>query len=152
MKAILIIATCFCLFATACTTVGKADVTETTSSKTRNPSEGKALVYVIRTAGYFGAVITSAIHIDTTWIGATGGKSFVFGEATPGSHTIYITGGEKKYNLPFSFEANKTYYFKQNVKMGALYARFSLTPLSEKEGKENLKNCPLSAKRPSDSN
>ena len=147
-KAILIIGSIACLFFISCTTVGKATTAESETARNQTPSNGKALIYITRIAGYGGAIITSAIHIDTTWIGATGGKSFVFGETDPGSHTIYITGGEKKYSLPVSLEPNKIYYFRQNIEMGFLIARFSLKPLSEADGKKDLKKCPLSAKRP----
>ena len=107
--------------------------------KDLTPPEGKALLYIYRPS-VAGTVVPMPVICDETMIGTTKGKTFVYAFVDPGKHTI-TAEAEKPATLDIETEADKVYYIRQKVKMGAWSARTDLELVDEKEGKEKLNKC-----------
>lgn len=85
------------------------------------PVEGKAALVVGRTT-IFGGGINFENYLNKTFIGTTKGRSFFITSVDPGDH--YITAhGENYASMLIRFEAGKTYYVQNEVRMGAFMAR-----------------------------
>jgi hypothetical protein len=73
-------------------------------------------------------------------LGLTKGDTFAFAYVEPGER-LFWSRAENVSALTTNVEAGKTYYLKQNVRMGGLKARVKLEILDETEGHEMLEKC-----------
>ena len=103
------------------------------------PSEGKALVVVVRPAK-IGYAIKSFFFADATPLGINKGTSYFFAHVDPGTH-VFWSKSENVDALELAVEAGKTYYIQQHVQMGGFRARTKLEVLPEEEGKALLEKC-----------
>gem|GEM_PF-1283579 len=110
-------------------------------AKALTPAEGKALVYVLRPTG-FGALIRMNLECDSVHIGSTKAENYVYAMLDPGTHTL-VSKAENHSSLEVTLEAGKTYYVKQQVKMGFAFAETGLKLVDEQEGQKYLKKCKL---------
>ena len=122
--------------------VQKASVEADSKAKQLVAPEGKAIVYIMR-PGTLGFAVKFKVNCDEKYIGATGGKRFIYTIQDVGKHKI-VSYAENNEELEITFEANNTYYIEQIPKMGIMMARNKLSILSVKEGKEKLSGCKLS--------
>jgi len=110
-------------------------------AKALTPAEGKALVYILRPTG-FGALIRMGVDCDSVHIGSTKAENYIYAMLDPGVHTL-VSKAENKSSLEVTLEAGKTYYIKQQVKMGFAFAETGLKLVDEQEGQKYLKKCKL---------
>jgi len=103
--------------------------------------QDKAIVYVLRPTSY-GFAIRMDVSCDTSYIGTTGAKSYIYTILSPGKYT-FLSRSENKAFLDVTVEAGKTYYLEQQVKMGMIYARTKLNLVDEEKGKKFLAKCKL---------
>jgi hypothetical protein len=141
---------CFCI-AAFCQTTPDSAVVEVKGSPSRKemdlrakaltPAEGKALIYILRPSG-FGALIRMNLECDSVHIGSTKAENYVYAMLNPGAHTL-VSKAENNTSLEVTLEAGKTYYVKQQVKMGFVYSETGLKLVDEQEGQKYLKKCKL---------
>lgn len=105
------------------------------------PAEGRALVYILRPSG-FGALIKMSVLCDSVHIGATKAGNYVYVMVTPGRHVLE-SHAENNVSMDIDVEAGKTYYVRQQVKMGFAYAETGLKLLDDTDGQKDLKKCKL---------
>jgi hypothetical protein len=110
-------------------------------AKTLQPSDGKALVYILRPST-FGMVVRMFVRCDSVHIGSTMAHNFVYAMLDPGTHTLRSTS-ENNSTLEITVDAGKVYYVKQEVKMGFAIAETGLKLVDEKEGQKYLQKCKL---------
>ena len=110
-------------------------------AKSLAPVPNKAIVYIVRPTS-FGFAIRMDINCDSTYIGTTGPKSYIYTVLSPGTYT-FLSRSENKSFLEVSLEAGKIYYLEQEVKMGMIYARTKLKLADEEKGKKFLSKCQL---------
>lgn len=115
-------------------------------AKGLTPAEGKALVYILRPTA-FGALIRMTVKCDTVPIGSTKANNYIYAMLDPGPHTL-ISHSENTFKLDITLEAGKTYYIKQQVKMGIAIAETGLVIIDEQEGQKYLKKCKLAKDNP----
>ncbi len=99
----------------------------------------KASVYIVRPAKVGMAIRMWAFAGDTP-LGLTKGDTYAHAYLEPGEYTFW-SRAENVSAVKQTIEAGKTYYFKQQVKIGGLKARVSVEFLSETEGQEVLDKC-----------
>jgi len=99
----------------------------------------KALIYIVRPSSA-GTAIRMWAFADDSVLGLTRGDTYAFAYVEPGEH-LFWSRAENVSALNKSVEAGKTYYLKQNVRMGGLKARVKLETLDESEGQEMLAKC-----------
>src|SRR5258708_5882803 len=109
--------------------------------KTLKPTEGMALVYIIRRTA-FATLIRMSVKCDSIRIGSTMANNYVYAMLPPGMHTLVSTA-ENHGSLDIMLEAGKTYYIKQQVKMGFAYAETGLKQMDDPEGQKDLQRCRL---------
>lgn len=106
------------------------------------PTEGKALVYIIRNKSK-GMIVKLNLDIDRKVIGQTMGKQFLYTFLDPGKHLI-VSRGENISELPIKLEAGKTYFIQQKPQMGLFSVQSKLVRLEDEEAKRYLSYCRLS--------
>jgi len=99
----------------------------------------KALIYIVRPTSA-GTAIRMWVFADDTVLGLTKGDTYASAYVEPGEH-LFWSRAENVSALTATVEAGKTYYLKQNVRMGGLKARVKLEILDETEGHEMLAKC-----------
>ena len=126
----------------ASSTFGQLSLAQQDSvAKSLSPITDKAIVYVIRPTAY-GFAIRMDVNCDTTYIGTTGAKSYIYTVLPPGKYT-FLSRSENKSYLGVTLEAGKLYYIEQQVKMGMIYARTKINLVDEEKGKNFLAKCKL---------
>ncbi len=125
-----------------CSAVGTMPKDVDEQAKNMTPTEGKALVYVVRPAR-IGMAVGMRVSCDGHEIGYTGGKRFIYAVLDSGAH-VFASQSENKSELPLVLEAGKIYYLEQQVKMGLIVARSKLVRLNDEEGRKKLLKCSLS--------
>ena len=100
--------------------------------------EETAKIYVLRPSS-FGSAIQFRIYQDDKLIGKLGPKSYLVWTIKPeGKEIRIISKSENKVILTINPQPGKTYYIKQNVKLGFAIARTGLEFIDEKESTEIL--------------
>lgn len=107
------------------------------------PSEGQALVYIVRLEAFFGSAIAMDVFCNKKYFGSTGGRRFVYIILDPGKYQ-FSGRAENMALLNLSVEAGLTYYVIQQVLPGIMTARNSLELLTEEDGRMLLEKCFLS--------
>lgn len=100
------------------------------------PSSDAATIYIVRPA-FVGKAIKMWSFCDETPLGANRGKHYHFATVPPGTH-VFWSRAENVSALELTVEAGKTYYLKQNVRIGGLKARVKLIVVTEQEGEEAI--------------
>ncbi len=99
----------------------------------QKPSEGKAVVYFLRTSG-LGAAINFKFFDNDTYLGKFKGKNYVKQEFEPGKHLFWA----KSENLDFmeaDLLANKIYLVQVKPKMGGMKAAVKLNTVDTSDSK-----------------
>lgn len=106
------------------------------SARLSKPSPGKSLVFFVRTAK-FGGVVPSPLFDGDKYIGTIAmefdakmgvkKKNYLAYQTEPGKH-VFMTYSEIGDFLPAELLPDKTYFVQVRPVMGAMAARFYLTP------------------------
>lgn len=103
------------------------------------PTEKEALVYFVRTTS-FGFAIKFWAFAEQTFLGVTQGKSYTFALVPEGKH-LFWSKAENIATLEMEVLGGKTYYLRQEVRMGGFRARTRLSIMDEADAKEAFKKC-----------
>lgn len=105
----------------------------------------QGLVYVVRPSSV-GTLVRFNVFLDdqeaNSEMGYTRGNEYIYFYVTPGSHTIN-SKAENWADLKVDVRAGEVVYVKQEVDMGFVMARNSLTKLSDVEGRYLVKDASL---------
>lgn len=97
----------------------------------------KASLYIFRSTGFSGSLMNAPINLDDNRC-ALQNDSFIYKELEGG--TYFLSTHKAKDPIKIDFEAGNTYFFKVDMNMGVLSARFSLTEITERGAKEYIEN------------
>ena len=132
------------LFLVGCSTLPSVEEMQKETSEfklPKMPSEGKAMVYVVRPSS-FGCLVRFNIFVDgeepASEVGYTRGKQYIYFDLAPGNHKI-LSKAENWATQDVSAKSGDVLFIKQSVNMGAIIARNSLDEISECEGKYYVK-------------
>jgi hypothetical protein len=106
------------------------------SQELRKPSEGKSLVYFVRTSG-MGFAINFKYFDGEKYLGKFNYGKYMVYECEPGKHVFWAVA-ENKSVIEAEFEAGKVYIINSEVRMGILYAEVELLPFDNNPN--NYKN------------
>lgn len=103
------------------------------AQKFMKPSEGKAMVYFVRTSS-MGFAINFKYFNGKEFIGKFKGKGYLAYESEPGKH-LFWAASENADFIEAELEAGKTYVIIADPKMGGMKARVALSILNFSETK-----------------
>ena len=81
------------------------------------PSEGKALIYVLKGFGKIGREGAYRLGVNGKWVGANTKNTYYFSQSDPGLLRMCAEGAWKKGLQFLTVEPGKTYYLYLNVGM-----------------------------------
>jgi hypothetical protein len=116
--------------------------TDKSSHPAPEPSEGKAMIYVLRPT-MMGNKVQTKLAVDGVWKGSNRGKNYFFFPVEPGEH-YFCSKAENLSVVALKAEPGKTYYLQQHVRLGVMKARNTLEVMVNDEGKNKLRDCHLS--------
>ncbi len=119
-----------------CASVQMGDPQKDVELKAFTAKSDVAGIYVYRNESLGGAVRMD-IDIDGKPLGQTMARNYLYKEVTPGWHML-TSKSENTDNIELNVVAGKLYYVWQEVKMGLMYARIKLHPVSDEEGKKGV--------------
>jgi hypothetical protein len=94
----------------------------------KKPSEGKALVYIMR-SNDLGGGINFRVYNKDVFLGALPSRAYFTYECEPGEH-LFWAASENRDFVEASLEAGKTYVIDLRAKMGAFIAAVGVEPYS----------------------
>jgi hypothetical protein len=106
------------------------------SQELKKPSEGKSIVYFVRTSG-MGFAINFKYFDGDKYLGKFNYGKYMVYECEPGKH-VFWAAAENKSVLEAELEAGKVYIINAEVRMGILYAEVELLPFDNNPN--NYKN------------
>jgi len=141
MRNCVALAVCVVLIAPVVVGAGEKDDYAVREKKVVRPDvlPDMASIYIVRPAK-MGMAIRMWAFADNTALGLTKGDTYAHAYLEPGEYAFW-SRAENVSAVKKTVEAGKTYYFKQQVKMGGLKARVSVEFLSDTEGLEALDKC-----------
>jgi len=119
----------------------KTKITGAMALSTLDVPEGQSLIYVIRPS-IAGSAVNMPVSIDDIRMGSTHGKRFLYAFVAPGKHQLRGMA-ETEHVLTLTTEPGQTYFVKQKVKMGVLYARNKMVLLEKTKGIQQITGCKL---------
>jgi len=109
------------------------------------PEEGNAIVYVVRPDN-IGGLIRFNVFVDdkkdSSEVGYTRGKQYIYFGVTPGEHQI-LSKAENWAAANITAKPGDIFYLQQIPTMGVLMARNSIAKIEEYEGKYQVKKLKL---------
>lgn len=104
-----------------------------TTQEIQKPSEGKSLVYFLRTGA--GPLLNFRIYDNDKFLGALSGFKYMVYECEPGKHMFWAASENRDY-VEADLEPNGVYVINAEGQMGAFIASVALNPLSPNEFKD----------------
>ena len=98
------------------------------------PSEGKAVVYFVRTSST-GILINFSYFDKDKFIGKFHGHGYFRYECEPGEHVFWAKSENRDF-ITANLEAGKIYFVEADAKMGGLKARVELMPVNPAQDKK----------------
>lgn len=102
-------------------------VITTKSGPLGSPEAGKGQVVFFRPGSIMGAALGCTVHEDDAQLARLGSGKYYVIQATPGTHTYFVTG-EATDKLTLEVEEGETYFVKCNIGMGVVAGRANLSP------------------------
>lgn len=102
----------------------------TTTQSIDKPSEGKSLVYFLRSGP--GYLLNFRIYDKDKFLGAISGGNYLVYECEPGEHLFWATSENRDY-IEASLLPNSVYVINAEGQMGAFLAGVNLKPLNPNE-------------------
>lgn len=101
-----------------------------TTQEIAKPSEGKSLVYILRTGA--GPLLNFRLYDNDKFLGAVSGFKYLVYECEPGEHLFWATSENRDY-IEANLEANSVYVLNAQGQMGAFIASVDYSPLDPNE-------------------
>lgn len=124
------------LVASGCASVERAKPELDAAAKKFAVAPGKANIYLFRDE-IFGGAIRMPVTLDGVLVGATGPKTYMALDVSPGAHKL-VSQAENESVLELTTDPGRNYYVWQEVKMGLWTARSQLQQVDEVRGKEGV--------------
>ena len=109
------------------------------------PREGRAMVYVVRPSS-MGTLIRFNVFVDNeeaeSEVGYTRGAQYIYFSVGPGSRKI-MSKAENWSEVSFDVKAGDVVYLRQDVSMGLIMARNTISRMDDVTGKYYVKNLSL---------
>lgn len=142
-KYLAIIAISATTLVTGCASVPMAPVEADTALKQfSSPSAGKAGLYIYRNS-MAGQSLKKTVFFDGKLVGETANKVYFYKQITPGKHTLSTESEFSDNSTVLNAVAGKNHFFEQEIKLGMFVGGAKLTPVDEKTGMQNIKQCRL---------
>jgi len=110
------------------------------------PSNGYAGLYIYR-SGSFGGALKKDIWVDGKCIGESAPNVFFYEEVAGNlGHKISTESEFSPNDLQFTTDANKNYFVRQYIKMGAFVGGAGVELVDEEEGKKVVSNLRMAKK------
>ncbi|MCC1483301.1 DUF2846 domain-containing protein [Winogradskyella immobilis] len=93
------------------------------------PSEGKALVYIMRSVDLAGGGLNFRVYDKDIFLGALPSRAYFTYECDPGEH-LFWAASENRDFVEATLEANKTYVIDLKAKIGVFIAAVGIEPYS----------------------
>lgn len=97
------------------------------------PSEGKSLVYIVRSGPGF--LLNFRFYDNETFLGAVSGTNYLVYECEPGYHLFWATSENRDY-IEAQLEPNGVYVLNGEGQSGAFIAGVNFKPLNPNEFKD----------------
>ena len=104
-----------------------------TTQEIVKPSEGKSLVYILRTGA--GPLLNFRVYDNNKFLGALSGFKYLVYECEPGEHVFWAASENRDY-IDATLEPNSVYVINIEGQMGAFIASVGLLPLDPKQFKD----------------
>lgn len=101
-----------------------------TTQEIVKPSEGKSLVYFLRTGA--GPLLNFRIYDNDKFLGALSGFKYLVYECEPGQHVFWAASENRDY-IEANLEPNAVYVLNAEGQMGAFIASVGFLPLNPNE-------------------
>ena len=136
MKIVSVFTLTVALLISGCASVEMASKAESVKAKEFTPpSEGNAGVYIYRDS-FVGKSLKKDVWLDGKCIGESAPDVFFYTEVKGGKNYKVDTESEFSPNtLELMFEAGKSYFIRQFIKMGVFVGGAGLEQISEEQGK-----------------
>ncbi len=95
----------------------------------KKPSEGKALVYIMRSVDLAGSGLNFRVYDGDRFLGALPSRAYFTYECEPGEHLFWVASENRDY-VEANLEANKTYVIDLKSKIGVFIAAVGMEPYS----------------------
>lgn len=102
----------------------------------KKPSEGKSMVYIIR-SNDLGGAMNFRVYDNDRFLGALPSRAYFTYECNPGEHLFWAASENRDY-VEASLEPNKTYVIDLRGKMGLVIAAVGVEPYSP-DNKKHLR-------------
>ena len=103
----------------------------------KKPTEGKSLVYIIRSNGV-GAALNFRVYDSETFIGKIAAGTYIVYETEPGEHVFWAASENRDY-VKANLDADQVYVIDVEGKMGMVLAAVNLNPLDPNNKKDQNK-------------
>lgn len=100
-----------------------------TSQARGEPTEGMALVYVLRPAT-IGAAIRTWAFADDQFLGVSKARAYFYALVPEGKH-VFWAKAENTSGVEVEVKAGETYYFKKSIRLGVGKARVKMVQIDE---------------------
>lgn len=101
-----------------------------TTQEIDKPSEGKSLVYIVRSGAGF--LLNFRFYDGDKFLGAVAGSNYLVYECEPGEHLFWATSENRDY-VEANLEPNSVYILNGEGQSGAFIAGVNLKPLNPNE-------------------
>ena len=101
------------------------------------PSDGKAVVYFVRTSN-MGMAINFSYFDSLTLIGRFAGPAYIRYECEPGHHLFWARSENRDF-VEAELEAGKIYFILADVAMGGIKAQVDLVPVNPRNDSKTMK-------------
>lgn len=136
----------FAMSILSCSTTKLKNKEEDQHLRTMSPPPDMALFYFVRPS-IAGFLVRMGITCDSTPIGSTTGKRYIYAFVKPGKHE-FISKSENKAELSIVAEAGNTYFVEQIPKGGWFITRNEIVVVEDSVGRKKLTKCKLSGNCP----
>lgn len=109
---------------------------ETNAQTLKTPSEGKALVYIMR-SNDLGGALNFRVYDKDIFLGALPSRAYFTYQCEPGEH-LFWAASENRDFVEANLEANKTYVIDLRSKFGLVIAAVGVEPYSP-DNKRHIK-------------
>jgi len=113
--------------------ISTAFAQKVTTQAIDKPSEGKSLVYILKTGA--GVLINFRIYDKDIFLGSVSSGNYLVYECDPGAH-LFWAGAENRDYVEANLEPNSVYVINAEGQMGAFVAGVNLKPLNPNEFKD----------------
>lgn len=127
----------------SCASVSKASEDESNKAKNFVAPADRGSVYLYRTGRAVAAAVAFNVQVNGMDAGGTGPGSFFKWDLKPGVYTFLSSTNESSATVRLNVEAGKTYFIRQDARMGVDAGRVAMKEVDASKGKNEISGCKL---------